>query len=143
MRRTLLIATLFAAACASSPGSRPRLGVGVIEAGSYGSGASVLGEHVYTIQITNHSTDAVTIQSIHLDVTGTEFRMEGADATIGAPIGPDETQEFEVNGYISSMSNRSTRIMLDRVNALVVTISGTGPAGNFTDSGTYSISNRQ
>ena len=138
MPRATLLAAFFAAACASS-GTSPRLAVGIMERYASDQQSTEVGEHVFTIEITNHSADAVTIESIRIDIAGTsDYQMDSPTVSVSTPIGAEETQEFEVPGVIE-LAPRRSRTVNYRVDSLAVTISGTGAGGSFIDSGTYPI----
>ena len=141
MRKMLLIA-LLACSCASS-GSGPRLAVEVDELYAPDQSVQEVGQHLFHIRVTNRSADVISINSIHLDIAGTnDYEMESPTVTVATLIGPDETQDLEVEALIT-LSARRSRTMNYRVDSLQVVISGEGPAGNFIDSGTYPIARQR
>ena len=140
MRKSALLVALFAVACGSA-GTNPHLTIDLTEAGDSRVMSST-GQHFYTVAITNRSPDTVMIDSIHLELTGISgLEMEGATANVSTSLTPDESREFQIPAVVMAGRGRGG-ISTEQINSLQVVISGSGPAGKFTDSGAYAVNRR-
>jgi len=128
MRRAVLV--LLLAACAT--GTHPRLSIDVFETGRPRSHpASVLGMHLFRVQVTNLSGQTAAIESIHLDLMGmSDFELSDASQTVDAQLGPGQSESFSFAVTVSG--SRAT--LQSRIDSLRVTVSGRGEAGGFVES---------
>jgi hypothetical protein len=137
MRRAVLI-LLLSWACASS-GTSPRISVDLSELRAQNQPVRVVGEHFYRVAVRNNSNEAITIESIHLDLVGTgDFELTDATQSVEATLEPNQTENFEM--YVSISRSRPSP---DRIDSLRVTLSGHTSSGGFVDSGVYPVSGRQ
>src|SRR6266699_1563029 len=131
MRRAVLILVL-SAACASGMSHRNAFRIDVLE--QRGQRITMTGPHLYTVRLTNVSSESIEVESITLAPAGpSEVTFDDAMQTIGDTLSAGESREFEMFVTIDARGRASSQFT-PNVDSVNVSIACRSDSGNFVDS---------
>ena len=91
----------------------------------------MVGQHVYTVRLTNISPGPVEVQSIQLKPAGaTDFSFDDAILTVGDDLAYAESREYPISVTVAAQSMSSPQYIMN-INSLSVTVACRSESGNF------------